>query len=565
MSRRALAIHALQATAFAGAVIHVVAELLARPGPLAPHGEALAVLVAGAAATALLAARCDAGRTVRLPLTFVLAAFLLLPPPGPMLVALAAAGAGRGGGVAGLRRRGLGPLAALSLAVLGLQLVAAPVPPPLAASPAALAWLASLFLWIQGASAALGWLLAPRPPLADTPPSRGARLAALELVTLPLAWLLALAVAAADWLQAGLLVTLILLGLAALLALDRALAELRDSRRALSSRLAELDTLHSLGREILASLEPDRVFAILERECRRIFPLDSFCVALVDRDSGELRPVYSRLRGGAACSGGAPVRSGIAAWVLEERRGRRIDDLRALAADSPVRGDLVERDARALLAVPLVVEERAIGVVTLQSRRPAAYDDHQLSVLTTIAQQAAVAIENANHFRMATVDSLTGFLLRDGFFRQLRDEDHRARRYGGRFALLMLDLDGFKQINDQHGHLAGDRYLAGIASAIRAELRAADLACRYGGDEFCLLLPETGLAGAAAIAGRIGDAVRRSVVTVDGASLGGTVSIGIAAFPDHDAGDLRSLMRRADEALYRAKRAGRDRVAAHAA
>jgi diguanylate cyclase (GGDEF)-like protein len=166
---------------------------------------------------------------------------------------------------------------------------------------------------------------------------------------------------------------------------------------------------------------------------------------------------------------------------------------------------------------------------------------------------------------MATVDSLTGFFLRDYFFSRLDEEDERARRYGGGFALLMLDLDGFKEINDRHGHLAGDRFLSEISATIRDQLRAADVACRYGGDEFCLLLPQTARAGAHAIAERIRAAVSQRTVGVDGRRLRVTVSIGLALFPDHDAGDVESLMRRSDEALYQAKRTGRDRVSPAAA
>jgi len=166
---------------------------------------------------------------------------------------------------------------------------------------------------------------------------------------------------------------------------------------------------------------------------------------------------------------------------------------------------------------------------------------------------------------IATVDSLTGFYLRGYFFSRLEEEDERARRYGGGFAVLMLDLDGFKEINDRHGHLAGDQLLREISATIHHQLRAADIACRYGGDEFCLLLPQTARVGAHAIAERIRAAVSRRVVGVDGQALRVTVSIGLALFPDHDAGDVASLVRRSDEALYRAKRAGRDRVAPAAA
>ncbi len=173
--------------------------------------------------------------------------------------------------------------------------------------------------------------------------------------------------------------------------------------------------------------------------------------------------------------------------------------------------------------------------------------------------------ESERHFRMAMEDSLTGFYTRDFLLSRLDEEDQRARRYGGCFALLMLDLDGFKQINDHNGHLAGDHYLHEIAATIREQLRAADIPCRYGGDEFCLLLPQTGMAGAQAIAERIRTAVASRAVELNDRALRTTVSIGLAVFPQHGTGDLPSLMRKADEALYRAKGAGRDRVVPFAA
>src|SRR5207245_8509551 len=123
------------------------------------------------------------------------------------------------------------------------------------------------------------------------------------------------------------------------------------------------------------------------------------------------------------------------------------------------------------------------------------------SVFTTIAQQAAVAIENARNFEMATVDQLTRLFLRDYFFRKLAEEQARSRRYGSTFAVLMLDLDGFKEINDRMGHLAGDRFLQRVGEVITETMRAADTPCRYGGEELCVLLPETDLEGGRTIAG----------------------------------------------------------------
>jgi diguanylate cyclase (GGDEF)-like protein len=124
----------------------------------------------------------------------------------------------------------------------------------------------------------------------------------------------------------------------------------------------------------------------------------------------------------------------------------------------------------------------------------------------------------------------------------------------------MIDLDRFTEINDRYGHPAGDELLRAVSRSIRRELRGADLPCRYGGEEFCVLLPETDLAGARVIADRVRAAVAATRPAVDGLVVGTTASIGIATHPEHGAEDAATLLRLADEALYRAKRDGRDRV-----
>ena len=408
------------------------------------------------------------------------------------------------------------------------------------------------------AFAAAGVRRRPRRPLAR-------RSLLLEAVNLPLAWILTLLLMQQARLEAVAVSVLALGGAWVLHKLDRTLTDLREADDALASRVTELATLHAIGRELLSSLETGRICTVIERECRKIFAVDAFFVALADKHATRLEAHYRRTREDEGAQGIRPLGPGLATTVALGKRAVRIDDLETLPEVSPYRRELVEPGMRAVMAVPLIVEERIIGVVSIQSKRPNVYDDHQLEVLTTVAQQAAVAIDNATHYQMATFDSLTGFHSRDYFFRRLDEEYRRVARYRGQFALLMLDLDGFKGINDRCGHLAGDQYLRSISDTIRDQLRDADIPCRYGGDEFCLLMPETDLEGARVIAERIRDAVSAHVVAAEGHGVRTTVSIGLAAFPEHDTGTVRGLLRNADEALYRAKRQGRDRVVPFAA
>jgi len=519
-------------------------------------------LLLSAALAAYMASMRNAGPTVRLSCTFVIAGILLLPPPAGLLIAVAALAAGRGAGVAGFYSRGIPSFVSAAAAVTLAQLHHGQIWPAVSADTfGALLRGAIAFVVILISSMAFSFLLESESRRWSRKAKRSLlRCALLEALNVPAAWMLAGLLVRAYWVQAVVLCGLVLAGEYMLLKLASTLGALKDSRHALASRMSELETLHSIGREVLSSTEPARVFAVIERECRKIIDVDFFYVALADPDSSRLSAVYRHRREHAAESAPLALEKGLACSVAREKRGVRIDDFRDCQDRSLLDDGIVQESSRSAMAVPLVVEEKVTGVLAVHSNSPGVYDDHKLSVLTTIAQQAAVAIENARHYRSATVDSLTGFQLRDPFFKRLHEEYKRAARYGGRFSLLMIDLDQFKKINDSKGHIGGDRYLQSVSSTIKEQLRAADLACRYGGDEFCMLLPETDLAGAQTIAERIRVAVARHIVGFEGGALRTTASIGVASFPEHGTADAGSLLRLADEALYRAKSAGRDCV-----
>jgi len=553
----------LLATAVAGySLIVLTANLRAWTDP-----EVLArfALLAGPAAVAAWLGSRHTTRAPRLGAAFVVAGLVLLPSPGALLVALVAGGAGRGGGIAGSYGRNVAGFAAAAVGVTVAQYFAAALLWSDATDSAILVRLALLFVLVQGFAFLLALPLDPE--ARDTwlaPDGPGWRTLLAEVVVVPMAWLLVVLYGLGSILPVAMVSALLLLACAGLVRLDVALRDARLANDALEDRRAELGTLHAVGQGILSSMDRSRLFALLDRECRKIFDIDHCYVALVDEDR-DLTVAYRHRRGQKPDHTEAPVADALASAVAHDGHGRRLDDVRVLPPESVRQRDLVDPQTRSALLVPLVVEGSVIGVLGLQSFSPEAYDDHQLSLLGTIAQQAAVAIENVRNFQMASIDSLTGFFARDYFFRRLDEEHSRVRRYGGRFALLMVDIDTFKEINDRHGHLAGDQFLEEIAATVRTQLRAADIACRYGGDEFCLLLPETDLGGARSIAERIRTAVSRRIVGADGMALRTTVSIGLAVFPEHGSRDARELLRNADDALYRAKAKGRNCVVPYAA
>jgi diguanylate cyclase (GGDEF)-like protein len=214
------------------------------------------------------------------------------------------------------------------------------------------------------------------------------------------------------------------------------------------------------------------------------------------------------------------------------------------------------------LAVPINTALERLGLLTIYTRGdPTVFSESQLRELEDIAARAAPPLQNARRFRearqLADLDGLTSLHNRRYFHETLAREVSRAHRYGRRLALLVLDLDNLKAINDQYGHLSGDAALNEVAQRIRSVVRSADVPCRVGGDEFAVILPESGLEDADQLYRRLQAEISVNPV-VDGARV--LVSGGVAELRAQE--DPTVLYQRADEALYRAKEAGRGRLSA---
>jgi two-component system cell cycle response regulator len=214
------------------------------------------------------------------------------------------------------------------------------------------------------------------------------------------------------------------------------------------------------------------------------------------------------------------------------------------------------------VAVPIPGETHAIGYLTVFSRSGShAFADSDKRSLEDLATRAGPAIENASRFRearqQADLDALTGLHNRRYFHETLGREVARAHRYGRRLALVVFDLDDFKAINDRIGHLAGDGVLAEVAERVRSVVRSADVACRVGGDEFGIILPESTLADAEQLSYRMQAAVASRPI-----GEAGTLQLSAGAAELRSEDDATKFFERADDALYRAKESGKAEVVA---
>jgi diguanylate cyclase (GGDEF)-like protein len=217
---------------------------------------------------------------------------------------------------------------------------------------------------------------------------------------------------------------------------------------------------------------------------------------------------------------------------------------------------------RAGLAVPLPGEAGPVGMLTVFTRAPSrTFGPEQRRDLEELAERAGPAIDNARRFRearqLADLDALTGLHNRRYFHDTLAREVARAHRYNRRLALIIFDLDDFKAINDRIGHLSGDSVLADAADVIRSVVRSADIACRVGGDEFAVILPESGMQEAEQLYTRLQQALEQRPIGDAGRIR---LSAGVAELARED--DAKTFFERADDALYGAKEAGKGRAVA---
>ena len=252
-----------------------------------------------------------------------------------------------------------------------------------------------------------------------------------------------------------------------------------------------------------------------------------------------------------------PVEGGIAGWVANHREPLLVRDL-AEDGRFPIRG-LGYRTA-SFVSAPVMIGGRVLAVVNVADRddeRP--FEPGDLMVLVALADHLALCMENIRLrdevMRLAATDPLLGVWNRRHFERRLEEELARAQRSRAELSLMMIDLDGFKTFNDTFGHRAGDAVLRAVAETLSQAVRTGDIVCRYGGDEFTVILPATGLVEALRVAERTRGRVAAQGIEIEWARVSRrfTVSIGVASFPD-PARDKRDLVERADQALYQAKR-----------
>jgi len=329
----------------------------------------------------------------------------------------------------------------------------------------------------------------------------------------------------------------------------------------------ELAFFINVGKLLTSTLELNKVTEIIVANVQKIVSVEAWSLLLTDDKMGEL---YCAVTKGSYLPGELKdvrlkIGEGIAGIAAERGKPLIVRDVLKDKRCSKYFKDVKGLAPKDVLCVPIMSKKNIIGVLELVNKRNGrVFTKNEQELLLKFADQASMAIERASLYHkmanLAITDDLTKLFNLRYLYRVLDTEVKRCRRYHSTFAIIFLDLDSFKLVNDTHGHLIGSKTLVEVARMLAGSLRDVDIISRYGGDEFVIVLPHTTVDMAYKIAARIqNDINRHSFLTEEGLSLKITASFGVAGYPDH-AGDETELLRIADGAMYTAKGMGRNRV-----
>ncbi len=327
----------------------------------------------------------------------------------------------------------------------------------------------------------------------------------------------------------------------------------------LRKREQELSLLNQLAGVISSSLNIQEVYDAFVKELKEVVQVNYTAIALIEGNQIYFAAISSEVGSAWHTGQKIPVANTATEWVSLNKRPFYEADL----SDNKrfwTGAEYLKRGIRSVLYLPLINKGDVIGILILGSKKPGAYSPEQAVLLEHLASQIAAPIENSRLFtkaeEVARVDGITQLFNRRHFDERMKEEIDRHARYGDILSILLLDLDNFKKYNDTFGHLAGDRLLVHASELIQSAIRSSDLAFRYGGDEFAVILPNSSTMDAFNVAERIRERVAFEMAS---RQIEVTVSVGVASWPG-DGATLDELCYAADMALYYAKRTGQNRT-----
>ncbi|HZE26981.1 MAG TPA: diguanylate cyclase [Terriglobales bacterium] len=319
-------------------------------------------------------------------------------------------------------------------------------------------------------------------------------------------------------------------------------------------RSRHLSFLNNISKTAISSEDSEQMLAEIVGEIQKNFQFDHIGIGILDYVTKDIE--IKAEAGATAQAKGKRIPLGLGIVGRVARTGERA--LVQNAAEGHLLGVLP--DSRAVLCIPITYGETLLGVLNVESRQESAFSPQDVLIMNTLADLLATALHNAFVFQklqqQSITDGLTGIKTRRFFWEALSSEWKRASRSGRPFSVVLVDLDKFKEVNDTLGHLEGDLVLARVGRLLEQRCRQSNVVARYGGDEFIILMPETGVEQAQALAERLRLWLAQDAMLVEHKITG---SFGVASFPGHGF-SAEDIIRVADAGMYVSKHAGGNRV-----
>jgi len=323
-------------------------------------------------------------------------------------------------------------------------------------------------------------------------------------------------------------------------------------------KVEQLNLLINMSALINSTLDVQEIIKYAIEGSTRLLDAEAGSLLFLEEEVGELFFAEAVGEKGEKVKGiKLKTGQGVAGWVAEKGEPVIVHD----ASSDPRFFDGVDKIShfvtRNIVCVPLRTKDRILGSIEVINKNSGIFDSDDMLILTALANQVAVAIENARLYEESIVDGLTGLYQRKYFELRLEEELKRSQKCKHPLNLVMIDIDYFKRVNDEHGHLIGDAVLKEIASVFKKSIRLEDVVARYGGEEFVLIMPHTSVEDMR----KTGERLRAEIEEMEISGIRITISVGIGHFDGKEMDfNHKDLINRADRALYLAKKRGRNRV-----
>lgn len=341
---------------------------------------------------------------------------------------------------------------------------------------------------------------------------------------------------------------------------ERKIREENQSLRAmLKAKKKEVNFFEDITRILTSTLDLNNILASIMRKTKTMIGTEAWSILLVDEEKKEL--FFERAQGKTSKKIKKiriKIGEGIVGWVAKEGVPVVVPDVSRDIRFSRKIDELLHFKTRSLMCIPIKIKDKVIGVLEVVNKTSGdPFTKEDLDLLLKLVNHTAMAIERASLYRkmeeLTVTDDLTNLFNTRYLNRAIEIEMERFERYGPPFTLIFLDIDSFKKVNDQYGHLVGGKVLVEMAQLLLDGLRTMDIFARYGGDEFVIVLPQTFLKAGFHVAERLRKVVEKHVfLKNEGYSLKITASFGVASYPEN-AKSKEELFKIADEAMYKGK------------